>query len=83
MDNGHPTIPRTYITCPDCGRTGPDAGGRCQDCHDNARLRAAVAEWARAAHALDIDKTIDRAGEHVAAMVALFDLSRELGLVDA
>jgi hypothetical protein len=30
---GDPTI-RRYITCPDCGRSAPDAGGRCADCHD-------------------------------------------------
>lgn len=69
-----PTIIRQYIICPDCGRSAPDVDGRCADCHDHARLRDAVGEWAREAAAPGLAR-------YFSACDRLRDLARELGLV--
>lgn len=68
-----PQLIRTYIICPACGRSAPDAGdGLCQDCRDHARLRAAVGEWARCSTGLWCPMPHE---------VALLELARELGLL--
>jgi hypothetical protein len=71
---GDPTI-RRYITCPDCGRSAPDAGGRCADCHDHARLRDAVAEWAA------VSGEYGSFSDYSTACDKLRVVARELGLV--
>lgn len=73
LSNMRPLIIRPYIICPDCGRSAPDAGdGLCQDCRDHARIRAAVAAWARNVCFVHAGSPEQR----------LFILARELGLVN-
>jgi len=56
----------------------PSGETQCQDCHDDIRLREAVAVWAKAY----TQRSVDDPGR-IPANFALAKLARELGLVDA